>query len=94
MLLESRVRKIIGELSGKAQLPIALELWNGERYDLSPSPTVTLRIPSAGALRYFIKPNLAKLGEAYVEGHLEISGPISDALRAAEGLARNLGDLW
>jgi cyclopropane-fatty-acyl-phospholipid synthase len=79
-------------LSGKVQLPIALELWNGERYDLSPSPTVTLRIPSAGALRYFIKPNLAKLGEAYVEGHLEVSGPISDALRAAEGLARNLGE--
>ena len=92
MLLESRVRKIIGELSGKAQLPIALELWNGERYDLSPSPTVTLRIPSAGALRYFIKPNLAKLGEAYVEGHLEVRGPISEALRAAEGLARNLGE--
>jgi len=92
MLLESRIRKIIGELSGKVQLPIALELWNGERYDLSPSPTVTLRIPSAGALRYFIKPNLAKLGEAYVEGHLEVTGPISDALRAAEGLARNLGE--
>ena len=92
MLLESRVRKIIGELSGKAQLPIALELWNGERYDLAPSPTVTLRIPSAGALRYFIKPSLAKLGEAYVEGHLEVRGRISDALRAAESLARNLGE--
>ena len=92
MLLESRVKKIIDELSGKAQLPIALELWNGERYDLSPSPTVTLRIPSAGAMRYFIKPNLAKLGEAYVEGHLEVNGPIGDALRAAEGLARNLGE--
>jgi cyclopropane-fatty-acyl-phospholipid synthase len=91
MLLESRIRKIIGELSGKVQLPLALELWNGERYDLSPAPTVTLRIPSASALRYFIKPNLAKLGEAYVEGHLEVSGPIADALRAAEGLARNLG---
>jgi cyclopropane-fatty-acyl-phospholipid synthase len=92
MLLESRVRKIIAELSGKVQLPLALELWNGERYDLSPSPTVTLRVPSAGALRYLIKPDLAKLGEAYVEGHLEIKGSIADALRAAEGLARNLGE--
>jgi cyclopropane-fatty-acyl-phospholipid synthase len=91
MLLESRIRKVIAELSGKAQLPIAIELWNGQRYDLSPSPTVTLRIPSAGALRYFIKPDLAKLGEAYVEGHLDVEGPIADALRAAEGLARNLG---
>ena len=92
MLLESRIRRIIGELSGKVQLPLALELWNGERYDLSPSPTVTLRVPSAGALRYLIKPNLAKLGEAYVEGHLEVRGPIADALRAAEGLASNLGE--
>jgi len=92
MLLESRVKKIIDELSGKAQLPIALELWNGERYNLSPSPTVTLRIPSVGAMRYFIKPNLARLGEAYVEGHLEVTGSIADALRAAEGLARNLGE--
>jgi len=92
MLLESRIRKIIAELTGKVQLPLALELWNGERYDLSPSPTVTLRVPSAGALRYLIKPDLAKLGEAYVEGHLEIKGPIADALRAAEGLSRNLGE--
>ncbi|HUJ86290.1 MAG TPA: cyclopropane-fatty-acyl-phospholipid synthase family protein [Burkholderiales bacterium] len=92
MLLESRIRKILGELSGKVKLPLALELWNGERYELSPSPTVTLRVPSAGALRYLIKPDLAKLGEAYVEGHLEIRGPIADALRAAEGLSRNLGD--
>ncbi len=91
MLLDSRIKKVIGELSGKANLPVALVLWNGQRYELAPSPTVTLRIPSARALRYLVNPDLAKLGEAYVEGHLEVEGPIAEALRAAEGLSRYLG---
>jgi len=91
MLLESRIKKVIGKLRAVANLPVAIELWNGQRYDLSPSPTVTLRIPSAAALRYFANPDLAKLGEAYVEGHVDVEGPIGEALRAAEGLARQMG---
>ena len=52
---------------------------------------MTLRIPGAGALKYFIGADLAKLGEAYVEGHIDVDGPIRDVLRAAEGLSRFLG---
>ncbi len=92
MLLESRLKKVIGRLRANANLPVAIELWTGERYELSPAPTVTLRIPSASALRYFANPDLATLGEAYVEGHVDVEGPISDALRAAEGLSRQLGE--
>ncbi len=92
MLLESRIKKVIGKLRANASLPIAIELWNGQRYDLSPSPTVTLRIPSAAALRYFTNPDLAKLGEAYVEGHVDVEGPMGEALRAAEGLSRQMGE--
>jgi cyclopropane-fatty-acyl-phospholipid synthase len=92
MLLESRIKKVIGKLRAKASLPVAIELWNGQRYDLSPSPTVTLRIPSAAALRYFTNPDLAKLGEAYVEGHVDVEGPMGEALRAAEGLSRQMGE--
>ena len=92
MLLESRLKKVIGRLRANASLPVAIELWNGERYELSPAPTVTLRIPSASALRYFDNPDLAKLGEAYVEGHVDVEGPIGDALRAAEGFSRQLGE--
>ena len=92
MLLESRLKKVIGRLRANAGLPVAIELWNGERYELSPAPTVTLRIPSASALRYFDNPDLAKLGEAYVEGHVDVEGPIGDALRAAEGFSRQLGE--
>ncbi len=92
MLLESRVEKAIAELKGRASVPLAIELWNGKRYALADRTSVTLKIPSAGALKYFINPDLAKLGEAYVEGHVDVEGPIAEVLRAAESLSRQLGE--
>ncbi len=91
MLLESRVEKAINDLKRRADLPLAIELWNGKRYALAAQTSVTIRVASASALKYFIDPDLAKLGEAYVEGHVDVEGPIQDVLRAAEGLSRHLG---
>jgi cyclopropane-fatty-acyl-phospholipid synthase len=48
-------------------------------------------VPDASALRYLRHPDLAALGEAYVEGHIDVEGPIDEALRAAEELTRRLG---
>jgi cyclopropane-fatty-acyl-phospholipid synthase len=90
--VESRIEKMVGELKTRASLPLAIELWNGRRFALNDHPKVTLRIPRAESLRYFVKPDLAKLGEAYVEGHVEVDGPIDVALRAAESLAQLWGE--
>ena len=91
MVLESQIEKMVGELRAQASLPLAIELWNGRRYALGERPTVTLRVPTASSLKYLMNADLAKLGEAYVEGLLEVEGPIGDAMRAAEGLARRWG---
>jgi cyclopropane-fatty-acyl-phospholipid synthase len=91
MLLESRIEKMVGEFRAGASLPAAIELWNGKRYPLGEHPTVTLRVPSAASLRYFVNADLAKLAEAYIEGHLEVDGPIAEAMRVAEGLATHWG---
>jgi cyclopropane-fatty-acyl-phospholipid synthase len=48
-------------------------------------------VPAAAALRRLANPDLAALGEAYVEGDVELEGPIDAALRAAEALARTWG---
>lgn len=88
MVLESQIEKMVGELRAGASLPLAIELWNGKRYALGDRPTVTLRVPAASAVKYLAKADLAALGEAYVEGHIEVEGPIGDAIRAAENLAR------
>ena len=90
MIIESQIEKAIDGLRAYG-LPLVIELWNGKRYRLSGETPVTLRIPGAGALKYFIGADLAKLGEAYVEGHIDVEGPIRDVLRAAEGLSRYLG---
>jgi cyclopropane-fatty-acyl-phospholipid synthase len=90
-MLEARIAKMVGEFRADASLPAAIELWNGNRYDLGDSPTVTLRVPGPAALRYFVNADLAKLAEAYIEGHLEIIGPIAEAMRLAESLATHWG---
>ena len=92
MLFESRIEKMVGELRAHASLPLAIELWNGKRYALGDKPTVTLHVAAASALRYLVNADLAKLGEAYVEGHIDVVGPMRDAMRAAEGLVRGWGE--
>ncbi|MEO8717854.1 MAG: class I SAM-dependent methyltransferase [Burkholderiales bacterium] len=90
-MLESRIEKMVGELKAGANLPLAIELWNGKRYALGEHPTVTLRVPAASAVKYLAHADLSKLGEAFVEGHIDLVGPIGEAIRAAESLARRLG---
>lgn len=89
MFLENRFERAIGRMRRSAQIPLRIELWNGHRFDLSPEPTVTVAIPKPSALRYFISPDLNKLGEAFVEGHIRVEGSIHDIFRIAEGLARS-----
>jgi cyclopropane-fatty-acyl-phospholipid synthase len=91
MMLESRIEKMVGEFRAGGSVPGAIELWNGKRYDLGERPTVTVRVPGPAALRYLVNADLAKLAEAYVEGHLEVDGPIGEAIRVAEGLATHWG---
>jgi cyclopropane-fatty-acyl-phospholipid synthase len=91
MMLESRIEKMVGKFRAGASVPAAIELWNGKRYDLGERPTVTVRVPGPAALRYLVNADLAKLAEAYVEGHLEVDGPIGEAIRVAEGLATHWG---
>ncbi|HEX5612862.1 MAG TPA: cyclopropane-fatty-acyl-phospholipid synthase family protein [Burkholderiales bacterium] len=90
-MLEAQVEKKLAELRKKASLPLAIELWNGKRFALSDHPSVTLRVSGASVLRELDSADLGKLGEAYVEGRIDVEGPIDEALRAAEMLALHSG---
>lgn len=90
MLLEHRFEKMVGRLSSGGGIPLRLQLWNGRCFDLSPRPTVTVQIPKPSALRYFLSPNLYKLGQAFVEGDIRVEGPIHDIFRVAEKIARRV----
>lgn len=69
-------------------LPLRIELWNGERIDLSSDPPrVTIRIPGPAALRYLRSPSLYSLGRAYVEGAIEVMGRAADIIAVGNALA-------
>jgi cyclopropane-fatty-acyl-phospholipid synthase len=90
MFLENRFEKLIDRVSANATIPLRVELWNGQQFCLSPQPTVTVIVPKPSALRYFIPPDLNKLGEAFVEGHIRAEGSIHELFRVAESLARSV----
>lgn len=79
-------------MRGKLSLPLRVELWNGEHVDLSSEPPlVTIRVPKPAALRYLLSPSLHKLGQAYVEGALEIKGRAADMIRIGNELTASTG---
>jgi cyclopropane-fatty-acyl-phospholipid synthase len=82
---------MLAELQANGQLPLAVELWDGRRFAPAGNSRVTLRVPRTAALRRLARPDLAALGEAYVEGDVDVEGPIDEAFRAAEALTRTLG---
>lgn len=90
MFFEKRFLKAISQIGSRAAVPLRIELWNGRQIDLSSEPNVTVTIPHPSALRYFISPNLNKLGEAFVEGHIRVEGSAKNVFKVAEGLARSV----
>lgn len=75
--------------SQELSLPLRVDLWNGERYDFSPEPpSVEIRVPGPGALRYLMAPSLYNLGKAYVEGAIEVKGRAADMIDVVNALAR------
>jgi cyclopropane-fatty-acyl-phospholipid synthase len=79
-------------IRNKYKLPLRVELWNGEQVDLSSEqPRVTIRVPGPGSLHYLLSPTLGNLGEAYVEGALEIEGRAADMIQIGNSLAESTG---
>jgi len=88
MFLENRLEKVVDQLKSQEAIPLRLKLWNGRTFDLGPRPTVSVSFPRASALRYFVYPDLMKLGEAYVEGHIDVEGALKDVFEVGELYAR------
>jgi cyclopropane-fatty-acyl-phospholipid synthase len=88
-LFDNKLERLAAELRNAKNIPIDIQLWNGKTYTLGEQPTVTIKVPKARSLSYLISPDLMKLGEAYVEGHIEVEGRLADIFNAGEQLARS-----
>jgi cyclopropane-fatty-acyl-phospholipid synthase len=89
MFLEGRLDKLASTVRAQHNIPMAVELWNGRRVDLGDAPKVRVKVPKPSALTYLVSPDLLKLGEAYVEGHIEVDGRLRDIFEVGERFARS-----
>jgi cyclopropane-fatty-acyl-phospholipid synthase len=90
-VVEGRLGRLAERIRATDPVPLRIRLWTGRSYELGPDPAVTLSVPSPAALRYLRAPDLMKLGEAYVEGHIDLEGPVSEAFRVGERFAAAAG---
>lgn len=89
-MLESQVERWIVSRAGQ-QMPLAIELPSGRRIEMGPGPTVLLRLNSIGAIRSLLNPTLGNLGTAYVEGDIDLEGPIDDIIEVGVQLSASTG---
>lgn len=90
-MVEHRIERWLARWAGMDDLAIALVLWNGRRFALGAAPRVVLRLTSPRALPHLLQPSLSTLGAAYVEGLLDIEGPILEVIQQVARLAAHDG---
>ncbi|MDE3739382.1 MULTISPECIES: C17 cyclopropane fatty acid synthase CfaB [Pseudomonas] len=72
------------------KLPLRVQLWDGKEIDLGPNPTVTMTVKDPSLVSLLNRPSLDTLGAAYVEGRVELTGPILEVIRVGDALSEAL----
>lgn len=71
-------------------IPLRVKLWDGNQFDLGPSPQVTIVVKDPQLIAQLTHPNLEALGSAFVEGQLELEGDIGEVIRVCDELSQTL----
>src|SRR5262245_32543353 len=71
-------------------LPLRIRIGDAQAFDLGPDPQVTLVVRDPTLLADIRNPSLDSLGRAYVEGRMDIEGPISKAIAMGDALSAAL----
>jgi cyclopropane-fatty-acyl-phospholipid synthase len=89
MLLEKKITQWAALVREQLNIPARIKLWNGQQIDLGDfeTPAVTLSAHSAAALPLLLDPNLNNLGEAYVQGKVDVEGKLADIIDIGYTLA-------
>ena len=89
-MLESQLERWIFSRAGE-DLPLTIELPSGRRIEKNPHATVLMRLKSLSSVRTLMNPTLGHLGTAYVEGEIDLEGPIEDILAVGVRLSNATG---
>jgi cyclopropane-fatty-acyl-phospholipid synthase len=88
MFAEKRVARLARQFLHTTPVPLRLQLWNGQAFDLGPAPAVTITVKSPAAIRALAAPDFSTLGEAYVREQIDVQGSISEVIDAVGALVR------
>ncbi len=91
-MLEQHFTRYLEDLKRERQIPLTLELWDGSRFSLADNAHVHLKVKSVASAKLLMKPNLANLAEAYIEGSIDVDGPIGEVVAVADQLADLSGE--
>jgi cyclopropane-fatty-acyl-phospholipid synthase len=89
-LRQRALNRISRGLEGE-NLPLRLTFWDGEAFDFSARPSVTITLRSPSLLRYLATGDMSRLGDAYIRGDLSVEGPIEDILASGIRIAERIG---
>jgi cyclopropane-fatty-acyl-phospholipid synthase len=91
MSLRKRVLTRLRDRLADRRLPLRICFWDGEIFDLTPAPSVTIVLRSRRLLRWFLTGNIARLAGAYVTGEIGVEGRLHDVLEIGITIAERLG---
>ena len=89
--LDAGVEKAFEALKARVSAPLSIELWDGRVFSLGPESRVRMKFHDAASLKHLMWPTLGSLAEAYVNGELDIEGPLRDVIGAADALTNSAG---
>ena len=84
------LRKRILELLARRlvrPLPLRLSFWDGEDYEFSDAPAVTVKVRTPRCARMMLTGNLDRLCEAYVSGEVLVEGAMRDIVHVGSEIA-------
>ena len=87
-MLEKHLLRRVEAIRQRQPIPLELALWDGGRHQLGESSRITLHLKTPRAIAPLLHPSLHALGRAYVEGLIDVEGPVDEAIMLAEQLAR------
>jgi cyclopropane-fatty-acyl-phospholipid synthase len=85
-MLEKQIVRYLESLRTR-DIPLTVSLWDGTRVSLGSEHRVQVQLKSLSAAKYLMKPSLSSLGEAFVEGLIDVDGNVSDIIAVAERLS-------
>lgn len=91
MSLRRRLLSFLQKRFADRPPPLRLTFWDGEVFDFSAAPTVTLTLRAPRTARDLMFGRFDRLGEAYVAGDILVEGQVADILSTGIDLAERLG---